>query len=45
MITDTGNLRNPNYHLPGDLPGTLNFEHLARATQATAKTLLAPSEI
>ena len=40
MITDTGNLRNPHYHLPSDVPGTLNYEQLARATQATAEALL-----
>lgn len=44
MITDTGNLRNPHYHLPSDLPGTLNYEHLARATQATAEVLLTSGE-
>ena len=40
MITDTGNLRNPHYHLPSDLPATLNFQQIARATNATARTLV-----
>lgn len=34
MLTDGANLRNPNYHLPGDTVETLDFVFLARATQA-----------
>jgi hypothetical protein len=32
MVTDTAPYRNPNYHLPGDTPDTLNFDNLARVT-------------
>lgn len=30
MVTDTGPLRNPHYHLPSDLPDTLDFEQMTR---------------
>ena len=30
MVTDTGPLRNPHYHLPSDLPETIDFEALTR---------------
>lgn len=30
MITDTANFRNPNYHGTGDLPRTLDYDHMAR---------------
>lgn len=30
MITDTAPFRNPNYHTPGDLPETLDFDRFAR---------------
>lgn len=32
MLTDTADLRNPNYHEPGDRPRTLNLEFLGGAT-------------
>jgi Zn-dependent M28 family amino/carboxypeptidase len=30
MVTDTSFFRNPHYHRPGDLPGTLDYAFLAR---------------
>lgn len=33
MITDTAFYRNPNYHDPGDLPETLDYERLAELTK------------
>jgi Zn-dependent M28 family amino/carboxypeptidase len=36
LATDTGNFRNPNYHRPTDLPGTLDYETLAGIIAATA---------
>jgi len=30
MITDTAMYRNPNYHTPRDLPGTLDYERMAQ---------------
>ncbi len=40
MVTDTADLRNPNYHRPSDTPDTLDFGFLARAAAAvTAATL------
>lgn len=32
MVTDTAPFRNPNYHEATDLPGTMDFERLARVT-------------
>lgn len=32
MVTDTAPFRNPNYHEPTDLPGTMDFGRLARVT-------------
>jgi Zn-dependent M28 family amino/carboxypeptidase len=36
QVTNTANFRNPHYHRPTDLPGTLDYETLARITAATA---------
>jgi hypothetical protein len=36
QITDTANFRNPNYHLPGDTPDTLDYDRLADVIAATA---------
>lgn len=33
MVTDTAPYRYPFYHLPGDTPDKLNYEHLARVVQ------------
>ncbi|MGW4787864.1 M28 family peptidase [Streptomyces sp. NPDC004230] len=38
MLTDTANFRNPHYHRPTDLPGTLDFQRLAAIAAATAAT-------
>ncbi len=40
QLTDTGELRTPHYHAPSDLPTQLDFEFLARVTQATAAAAL-----
>ncbi|MFC1611867.1 M28 family peptidase [Myxococcota bacterium] len=32
MVTDTAPFRNPNYHLEGDTPDTLDYERMARLT-------------
>ncbi|MDP2158661.1 MAG: M28 family peptidase [Nitrospirota bacterium] len=39
MITDTAFYRNPNYHDPGDLPDTLDYDRLATLTKALYETL------
>lgn len=39
MLTDTAMYRNPNYHMPGDLPETLDYERMARVVTALTKTL------
>jgi hypothetical protein len=39
QLTDTANFRNPNYHEPGDLPETLDYERLAAVVAATALTV------
>ncbi|MEP7339824.1 MAG: M28 family peptidase [Acidobacteriota bacterium] len=36
MISDTADLRNPNYHQPTDTPDTLDYERLAAIVSATA---------
>lgn len=38
MLTDTANFRNPHYHRPSDVPGTLDFRRLAAVATATAVT-------
>lgn len=37
MITDTAPFRNPNYHTPGDLPETLDFDRFARVVMGVEK--------
>lgn len=39
QVTDTANFRNPHYHQPGDLPGTLDYPRIADITAATAVAL------
>jgi hypothetical protein len=34
MVTDTADLRNPNYHRVTDTPGTLDYAFLAAVTAA-----------
>ena len=38
-VTDTANFRNPHYHQPTDLPGTLDYDRLAAIVGATACAL------
>ena len=45
MLTDAANFRNPNYHTPGDVIETLDFEFMSnvvKATIATAAELAVP---
>ncbi len=39
MITDTAFYRNPNYHSPGDIAGTLDYEKLAEVVAGLYKAL------
>ena len=39
MITDTAPFRNPNYHRLSDMPGTLNYDQMARVTVGVAKVV------
>jgi len=39
MVTDTANLRNPNYHRPTDTPDTLDYPRLARLVSALTELL------
>ncbi len=41
LVTDTADLRNPNYHRAGDVPESLDYGFLARATAAVAAATLA----
>jgi len=41
MVTDTAFLRNPHYHGAGDTPDTLDYERLARVTEALDQALTA----
>jgi hypothetical protein len=44
MVTGTAVYRNPHYHEAGDLPGTLDYEILARVTTALAGVLVEIAE-
>jgi hypothetical protein len=44
MVTDTAPFRNPNYHEASDLPPTMDFEWLARATQGLESVVSALAE-
>ncbi|HZK07063.1 MAG TPA: M28 family peptidase [Bacteroidales bacterium] len=39
MLTGTAEFRNPNYHLPGDTIGTLNFTFMSNVVKAAVATL------
>lgn len=39
VVTDTAELRNPNYHQPGDTPETLDYERLTQAVQGIEAVL------
>jgi len=41
MLTDTAELRNPNYHRESDKPDTLDYDFLQRATLAVARAVAA----
>jgi len=41
LVTDTAELRNPNYHRAGDTPETLDYDFLGRATRAVARAVWA----
>lgn len=36
MVTDTAFYRNPNYHAPSDLPGTLDYDRMAKVVEGMA---------
>jgi hypothetical protein len=36
MVTDTADLRNPNYHRVTDTPETLDYDFLTRVTEVVA---------
>ncbi len=39
MVTDTAFYRNPNYHAPGDLPETLDYDRMAKVVEGLAKAV------
>jgi Zn-dependent M28 family amino/carboxypeptidase len=39
MITDTAYLRNPHYHLPSDIPETLDFDRMARVAEGLKRVI------
>lgn len=45
MLTGTAEFRNPNYHLPGDTIGTLNFTFMSNVVKAAVATLAEEAEI
>jgi hypothetical protein len=45
MLTDTADLRNPNYHEPSDLPATLDPEFLKGATQISVGSVALFAEL
>jgi hypothetical protein len=45
MLTDGANFRNPHYHTPGDMVGTLNFTFMANAVKATVALLAQLAEV
>ena len=40
MLNDTTDFRNPHYHLPSDLPETLNYRFLGNVTRAVVATCI-----
>jgi len=40
MVTDTAPFRNPNYHLPGDKPETLDYERMARVVRGLERVVV-----
>lgn len=45
MLTDTADLRNPNYHAPGDTAATLNAEFLGGAARVTLASVALFAEL
>ena len=43
MITDTAYLRNPHYHLPTDLPATVDYHQMARVTEGLKQVIFSIS--
>ncbi|MBK7862690.1 MAG: M28 family peptidase [Archangiaceae bacterium] len=41
MVTDTAPNRNPNYHQPSDLPGTLDYRRMAKVVEGVHSALYA----
>jgi len=39
MITDTAYLRNPHYHLPSDIPETLDYDRMARVAEGLKRVI------
>ena len=39
MVTDTGFIRNPHYHSPGDRPETLDYERMAGVVDGVMNAL------
>ena len=39
MITDTAFLRNPHYHLPSDIPETLDYDRMARVAEGLKRVI------
>ena len=42
LWTDTGNFRNPHYHLPTDTPDTLDYRFMSEVTDLIATTIAGP---
>ena len=42
QVTDTSFMRNPHYHEPGDVPGTLDYERMGLLVQALHSVLWDP---
>jgi len=40
MVTDTGDLRNPHYHAPGDSAGTLDYRRMAKVVDGVANAIV-----
>lgn len=45
LISDTANLRNPNYHRPSDTSATLDYDFMARVVEATVGTMRRAADV
>jgi hypothetical protein len=43
MVTDTSDIRNPHYHAPGDMAGTLDYQRMARVVEGVANAVIRAS--